>query len=83
MNGNKNSLLKEVQMATFSLVETNLYLDTHPYDCEAMKALEYYSEKLANAIEKYEQECGALYAYSATSLPYDCVKTPFPWELEC
>ena len=83
MNGNKNSLLKEVQMATFSLVETNLYLDTHPYDCEAMKALEYYSDKLALAIEKYEAECGALFADSVTTLPYDWVKAPFPWELEC
>ena len=83
MNGNRNALMKEVQMATFSLVETNLYLDTHPYDCEAMKALEYYGEKLAQAIEKYEEECGALFADSVTTLPYDWVKTPFPWELEC
>ena len=83
MNGNQNSLLKEVQMATFSLIETNLYLDTHPYDCEAAKALEHYAEKLANAIEKYEQECGALYIGSITSTPYDWVKTPFPWEIDC
>ena len=83
MNGNRNTLIKDVQMATFSLIETNLYLDTHPYDCEAMKALEYYAQKLAEAIEKYEEECGALYVGSVTTLPYDWVKTPFPWELEC
>ena len=83
MNGNKNELLKEVQMATFSVVETNLYLDTHPFDCEAMKALEYYSEKRALAIEKYEDECGALFADSVTAIPYNWVNTPFPWEIEC
>ena len=83
MNGNKNNLMKEVQMATFSVIETNLYLDTHPYDCEAMKALEYYSERLANAIEEYERECGELYAGTSTAIPYDWVITPFPWEIDC
>ena len=83
MTDNRSTLMKEVQMARFSLVETNLYLDTHPYDCEAMMALEYYGEKLSAAIEKYEEECGALFADSVTSIPFDWVKNPFPWEVEC
>ncbi len=79
----REMLLKEVQMAQFAVVETNLYLDTHPCDEEAMKALEYYSEKLAVAIANYESECGSLYASSAEGTPFDWVKTPFPWETEC
>ena len=79
----ERELLREVQMAQFSLVETNLYLDTHPCDTEALEALEYYNEKLANAIEKYEEQCGPLYASSDSSAPYEWVKKPFPWELEC
>lgn len=83
MNDKRSALMREVQIAHFSLIETNLYLDTHPYDCEAMKALEYYGEKLACAIEKYEEECGSLTAGSVTDVPFDWVKTPFPWEMDC
>ena len=78
-----NTLMKDVQMAQFSLIETNLYLDTHPCDTEALNALGYYGEKLAAAIVKYEEECGPLYASSSISSPYEWVKKPFPWEMEC
>ena len=82
MNESRYSLMREVQIAHFALIEANLYLDTHPYDCEAMKALERYSESLAKAIEKYEENCGSLSADSITTIPFDWVKTPFPWETE-
>jgi spore coat protein JB len=76
-------LMKNVQMAQFSLIETVLYLDTHPFDADALASLEYYSEKLAIAIEEYEAECGPLFAENSDKLPFAWVKTPFPWELEC
>lgn len=79
----ENMLMKDVQIAQFSLIEANLYLDTHPYDQEAVKALEYYASKLASAISKYEEECGPLYASSSTEAPFEWVKKPFPWEAEC
>lgn len=82
MNTAACSLMKEVQTAQFALVEANLYLDTHPYDCEAMKAFEKYSERFALAVAEYEEKCGALYADSITDIPFDWVKTPFPWETE-
>ena len=83
MNDKRASLMREVQIAHFSLIETNLYLDTHPFDCEALKALEYYSEKLACAIEKYEEEIGSLTVGAITDVPFEWVKTPFPWEMDC
>jgi spore coat protein JB len=76
-------LMKNVQMAQFSLIETVLYLDTHPCDTDALSALEYYSEKLAIAIDEYEEQYGPLYASSCADAPFAWVKTPFPWELEC
>ena len=82
MNDMKCGLMRDVQTAQFALIETNLYLDTHPFDCEALKALEKYSEALADAIEKYEEKCGALFADSITDVPFDWVKKPFPWETE-
>ena len=83
MSDKKYDLLKDVQIAQFALIETNLYLDTHPEDTEALKALEYYAEKLARAIERYEDECTSLTAEARTNLPFEWVKAPFPWEIEC
>lgn len=83
MNDNRAALMKEVQIAQFSLIETNLYLDTHPCDEDAMKALDYYAEKLSDAMEKYEEQFGSLTAGSCIGTPFDWIKEPFPWETEC
>ena len=75
--------MRQVQMAQFALIEANLYLDTHPCEGEAIKALEYYAEKLASAVKNYENECGMLRVESLDGGEFDWVKTPFPWETEC
>ena len=36
----RDRLMKEIQLCTFSLVEANLYLDTHPCDQEALRFYE-------------------------------------------
>ena len=81
---NQSKLLKEVQIASFAVVETNLYLDTHPYDTVALAALEKYSEKRKEAIKRYEELYGPLFPFSVygESDYYKWVKDPFPWEKE-
>jgi spore coat protein JB len=78
-----DELMREVQIAHFSLIETNLYLDTHPCDTEAIKALEYYGERLKEAVKRYEEECGMLAVTNYDGGDFDWVKKPFPWETEC
>ena len=78
----KAKLMKEIQMSTFAVVETNLFLDSHPNDSDAQNALMKYSKKRTEAIEEYERNFGALFIYSDTSLPYSYVTQPFPWETE-
>ena len=80
---NTDALMREVQIAQFSLIETRLYLDTHPCDTEAVNALAYYSEKLSAAVDRYEKECGMLTAEGFDREDFDWVKHPFPWETEC
>ncbi len=82
MNKNRESLMRDVQISQFALVEANLYLDTHPDDCEAMKAIIDYSEKFSCAVEKYQENCGPLFADSSDSVPFEWVTSPFPWETE-
>ena len=78
----KAKLMKEIQMSTFAIVETNQFLDSHPNDSEALNALIKYNKKRNEAIDEYEKNFGALFIYSDTSLPYSYVTQPFPWETE-
>ena len=84
MTGSKSKamLMKEIQMSTFALVETNQFLDSHPNDADALNALIKYSRKRKEAIAEYEKNYGALFIGSDTSLPYSYVTEPFPWETE-
>ena len=78
----KARLMKEIQMSTFAIVETNQFLDSHPGDTDALNALIKYSNQRKEAIAEYEQSYGALFIYADTSLPYSYVTEPFPWETE-
>ena len=81
---NRAKLIKEIQIASFAVVETNLYLDTHPYDEIALAALEKYSEMRKTAIKEYEALYGPIYPFNVYSGDgyYKWVKEPFPWEKE-
>ena len=82
---NKAKLMREVQIATFRTVETNLYLDTHPYDSEALNALRKYEALRNEAISRYENAVGPVIAYGAPKENENCYKwvtEPFPWETE-
>ncbi len=77
-------LLKEIQIASFAVVETNLYLDTHPFDTDALCALKKYSEMSRKAINEYESLYGPIFAFGnyENNGCYQWVKDPFPWEKE-
>lgn len=81
---NRAKLIKEIQIASFAVVETNLYLDTHPYDEIALAALEKYSDMRKAAIKEYEALYGPIFPFNVDSGDscYKWVKEPFPWEKE-
>lgn len=82
---NKAKLMRDVQLATFRAVETNLYLDTHPYDNDALCALRKYEALRKEAIDRYETAVGPVLAYGAPKDDdnfYKWVTEPFPWEME-
>ena len=80
----REKLIKEIQIASFAVVETNLYLDTHPYDEIALDALEKYSEMRKAAIRDYEALYGPIFPFNVSGDDncYKWVKEPFPWEKE-
>ena len=75
-----HSLLKKIQALSFAKVETELYLDTHP-DCKA--ALEYYRgiiEELDEAMTKYNNEMGPIFAEAAVGDRWKWVDGKWPWQ---
>lgn len=76
-------LLHTIQMYSFVLLETNLYLDSHPNDQTALEYFRKYSQLLKQAREEYESQCGPLSPNSnfiATDT-WRWVDGPWPWQL--
>ena len=81
----RTKLLREIQIATFEAVEVNLYLDTHPYDNDALEALTKYENKRNKLISEYETNYGPILAYGSVGSDckaYKWALEAFPWELE-
>lgn len=85
----RQNALREIQIATFSAIETALYLDTHPYDGEAMAALKKYCAARDAAISGYESEYGSITVCACSSVAEDGGRpyfkwalSPMPWEIE-
>lgn len=68
--------------ARFSLIEINLFLDTHPSDREALAAFGDYRKKYIAARKEFEDKFGPLTAFSEN--PSDStwcwIQDPWPWQ---
>ena len=83
MDMDKQQLLDCVRAAQFAMHEMVLYLDTHPYDAEALKKFEVYRLRYKEFLKQYEKEYGPLSASGDFgSNGFDWVKNPWPWEKE-
>jgi spore coat protein JB len=76
-------MLKTIQELSFTAIDLNLYLDTHPGDPSALGHYNAISQQLACEKAVYEQIYGPLMAYGETpsQYPWRWVKGPWPWEI--
>lgn len=78
---NKAQLLHFINVVSFQVVDTQLFLDTHPSDSEALQHFQYYSDLRNKALKVYSEKYGPLTIDSANPNNYwDWVKEPWPWE---
>ncbi len=56
----KNELLEKIMQYRFAVVETTLYLDTHPNDCEIVSRHNYYAQKAKELMAEYEKTYGEM-----------------------
>ena len=59
-NVSRAAMLREVDQAGFAVVDANLYLDTHPYDEEALSFYNHYRTLRLKAVKMYEEKYGPL-----------------------
>lgn len=82
----RKELMQRINQYSFAVVEATLFLDTHPYDTEAMNYFQKYRTLRLEAIEDYAKYYAPLVVDYAVSdkAPWSWANEPWPWEgVEC
>ena len=81
---NKDQMLKDISIVDFVLVELMLYLDTHPFDRNAMDYFNHYSKMKNQMIKEFSQKYFPLTKDLAESnKEWRWGAAPLPWEGVC
>jgi len=76
-------MLRRLSGAQFAAFEMHIYLDTHPYDSEALKSFKIYDAQAAKLKAEFESKYGPLTAGDVFGdNRWDWVNPPWPWENE-
>ena len=79
----KNMMKKTIDSLCFSILETELFLDTHPRDQKALYMLREYRRRKRDAIAAYEAKFGK-YIVTTDDVPatenWSWIDSPWPWE---
>ncbi len=74
-------LTRKIASYDFSIVELNLYLDTHPRDTQALKKLAEYEDRSHELRTRYEEEYGPIEFRNSPDTRMRWIKSPWPWDL--
>lgn len=78
----RRKLLNDIGKAGFVLTELNLYLDTHPYDQQAMELFKQYNALKTNLVKEYTEKYGpiVLSQVDTDSREWKWATQDWPWE---
>lgn len=80
---NREKLLKQIQVCCFVLIETGLYLDSHPNCKPALAYFQKYAKLEKDLKEEFRKKYGGLtQADQIDTERWTWVDNPWPWELE-
>ncbi|MBE6113051.1 MAG: spore coat protein CotJB [Peptococcaceae bacterium] len=79
---NREAALLELQQLSFSLVDLNLFLDTHPDSQQAINDYNELFEQYWEAKSSFELLYGPLnnFGHCPASYPWSWINDPWPWE---
>lgn len=77
----QNRMLKDIGIISFTIVELILYLDTHPFDKQAMEYFHHYSHIRSQLMEDFAARYYPLsLANSDDTREWSWALSPMPWE---
>ena len=81
-NSDRASKLRQVQKYYFAAHDLHLFLDTHPYNKEALKMYAEMVKKAETAKKEFENEFGPLSVFSAADNTerWTWIDNPWPWD---
>lgn len=76
-------LLEKLQALDFTLVELNLYLDTHRTDMNAVQQYNELAKQRWQLAQEFEARYGPLmnFGHSYSGYPWQWTETPWPWQV--
>lgn len=81
MDKAQKDLLLEIMEVSFALVETGLYLNTHPYDEKALRYHNNSSAAYRELVDMYQSKYGPLTYTGMSNYPWSYIESPWPWEI--
>lgn len=84
MSEEQKKMLLKIQELSFTLVDLNLFLDTHP-DCQqALIDYNNLTQEILKLKHTYQMKYGPLtnFGHCPSKYPWQWVKGPWPWEFE-
>lgn len=79
-----NRMLKDIGIICFTVVDLNLYLDTHPFDKQAMEYLNHYARIKTQLMKDFAARYYPLTVETSTDTrEWNWVLAPMPWEGGC
>lgn len=82
MGFEQKQLLQNINIVSFVLVDLTLYLDTHPFDKQAMAYFNHYSKIRGELLSNYAMKYGPLTLSTANNNcnEWEWALQPPPWE---
>lgn len=83
MQNNRQPCLRDrLKAVSFAVLETALYLDTHPDCAEALSHYDKLRCELEEVTEQYEKQYGPLTIFDNDGGYWNWINSPWPWESE-
>ena len=78
----KKELMDKINQYSFAMHEAHLFLDTHPFDTEALAYFQKYRDLRVEAVKEYATYYAPLAIDYAVcdKTPWSWVNEPWPWE---
>ena len=85
MNVEQRKLLHYIQVLNVAVYDLTLFLDTHPYDRDALKYYNHYNNLLKQSMEEYSMlyEPLTLRSVNKNDNSVKWALAPWPWEGVC